>query len=171
MLGDMTARNPARTSLAAAVVDRYVASAGWTVAPTDDGGVMTLVEDRHGAWACVLTPVGDDEVVLIESIAPLTVPPQKFLPVAELLALVNDDLLLGAFCVERASGTVRHKVAVDLEALGGAVADPAELGAALIASPVVTSTATMDRWLAAISVVVHGDTPPPDAVAAILARP
>lgn len=158
-------------SLAGAVVARYVALAEWAVVPTDDGGVMTLVEERHGAWACVLTPIDDDEVVLIESIAPLTVPPGKFVVAAELLALINDDLLLGAFCVDRQSGTVRHKAAVDVEALGDAdVGDPAELGAALIASPVVTSIATMDRWLAALSVVVNGDTTPSDAVAAILAR-
>jgi hypothetical protein len=119
----------------------------------------------------VLTPFRHEEVVLIESIAPLRVPAPKFTVVAELLALVNDDLLLGAFVVDVESGMVRVRDSVDVEALAAAVDDPAALGAATLASPVVTNIATMDRWLTAISVVVNGDTLPTDAVAAIRSRP
>jgi hypothetical protein len=158
-------------SLAAKVIERFVAGQGWQVETLDGGGVVTALEQRHGFWACVLTPLHDEEVVLIESIAPLTVPSGKFTVVAELLALINDDLLLGALVVDAGSGIVRGRDAVDVEALDGAVEDPVALGAAMIASPVATNIATMDRWLAAISVVVNGDTVPADAVAAVESRP
>lgn len=157
-------------SLAAATIERFVASVGWQAERLEDGGVVTAVEERHGAWACVLTPLHEEEVVRIESVAPLTVPPEKFTVVAQLLALINDHLLFGALVVDAESGVVRARDAVDVEALSGAGDDPAGLGAAMIASAVATNIATMDRWLAAISVVVHGDTVPADAVAAIEAR-
>jgi hypothetical protein len=162
---------PSSGSLAAEVVRRFVAAKGWEVHPLSDGGVMTTVEQRHGSWACVLTPYHDEEVVLIESVAPLTVPPEKFNVVAELLARINDNLLLAAIVIDPASGIVRTRSAVDVEGLVGAVEDPAELGVAMIGSPVATNVATMDRWLAAISVVVNGDTVPADAVEAIESRP
>jgi hypothetical protein len=158
-------------SLAAKVIRRFVAAEGWEVHPINDGAVMTVVEERHGSWACVLTPYHDEEVVLIESVAPLTVPPEKFNVVAELLARINDDLLLAAIVINPGSGIVRARTAVDVEGLVGAVEDPAQLGVAMIASPVATNMVTMDRWLAAISVVVNGDTVPADAVEAIESRP
>lgn len=159
------------TSLAAQIVEQLTAGMNEPVERFDDGSVATLVESRHGAWVLLVRPVADDEVVVIESLAPLLVPQAKFRVVAELLALVNDELLLGTFVIEQETGRVRMRMAVDVEALSQGVADPVSVGVAMLSSPVITNIASMDRWLTALSVVVNGDTVPADAVALTHQRP
>jgi hypothetical protein len=152
------------TSLAGRAVRRYVAEAAWMVEELGDGAVMTAVEGRHGAWACVLTPLHDEELVLIESLAPAPCPPEKFAAVAELLALVNDQVLLSVFTIDPETGAVRVRDAVDVEPLAELLEDPEPAAARLLATPVATNLATLDRWLPALTVVLNSDTLPSEAV-------
>jgi hypothetical protein len=152
------------SSLASRAIKRYVADAEWMIEELDDGAVMTAVEGRHGAWPCVLTPLHDDELVLIESLAPAPCPPEKFTSVAELIALVNDQVLLSVFTIDPATGAVRVRDAVDVEPLAELLDEPEQAAARLLATPVATNLATLDRWLPALTVVLNGDTLPAEAV-------
>lgn len=163
--------SPPPLSLAGRAIRRYVADAGWEIEEVGDGAVTTAVEGRHGGWACVLSPLDDEELVVIESFAPARCPSEKFAVLAELLALINDQVLLSTFTVDPETGAIRVRDAVDVEPLSELLDDPERAAAELLATPIATNLATLDRWLPALTVVLNSDTLPTEAVETVGAWP
>jgi hypothetical protein len=114
----------------------------------------------HGRLICFAQARDEENQFVFYSYCPETVPEAKRPAMAEFLTRANYGLVLGNFEMDYADGEVRFKTSIDVE---GSV-----LSAELVKPVIYANVLTMDRYLPGVLAVIQTDTPPSEALAAVL---
>ncbi|WP_017663719.1 YbjN domain-containing protein [Baaleninema simplex] len=136
---------------------------------TEDDWSFTRIENEravklrfsgdNGTWKCIGRVREEDEQLLIYSLAPLKVPPEKRPAIAELLTRANYGMVIGNFEMDYSDGEIRYKTSIDVEG--------SQLDNALIKQLLYTNLLMMDKYLPAIEAVINGEQTPEEAIALV----
>ena len=127
------------------------ARAGYAVVEaTVDGRtfLQTDVEGSRGTWEAVATVSEDGTAVMVNSLIPLVVAPERRADVAVVLHAINWRLVVGAFDLDPTSGRVRFRTGTELP--------PEGLPDALAHSLVYSNLQTTDHFLGDVLDAIAG---------------
>ncbi len=145
------------TGIAAAVA-AYLAARDWPSEVHDDGTAVLAGVGDAGEWPVVFTPLEDAEQLLVHSVIPDAVSPDRLDAAARYLTRANFGLVLGNFELDLDGGEVRYKTSIDVE--DDAISD------ALIDHLVAASISVTDQYLPGLRAVIGGADPDATAAAA-----
>lgn len=130
-------------------IRRYFDEQDWPVSPVESGaGVNWAFRGENGEWYGQTWWLDDVEQLLVYSICPLPIPEPSRAAVAELVALINAELVVGCWECDADTGQVRFRVGLSIA--------PAELSDSAIDRAVRTNVLTTDRYLPALIRVAAG---------------
>lgn len=136
-----------------AEADLFEAVAGFFVAEhwpvqlmAQEGTIKTGFRGHNGQWNCLGTVFAHLEQFVFYSMAPIKVPDERRLAVAEFITRANHGLHVGNFELDFASGDVAYKTSIDVEG--------DRLSEALVRQLVMANVSTMDRYLPGLKEVV-----------------
>lgn len=139
------------------IIVAYFEEEEWNIAGTAGGPTLMLnYRGDNDDWQCYATFDENDNFVSFYSEAPLVVPSEKRLAVAELLTRINFGLVVGNFEMDFDSGLVRYKTALDLNEV--------ELEYGLLRGLVEPNVTLTDYYLPALKLVVEQNLPPLEAI-------
>ena len=137
-------------------IAEFFRSEGWDFAFEDAAPVLrTAFRGENGRWGCFAQTREELDQAVFFSVYPSVVEEDRRLAMAELLAWVNFDLVIGSFEIDLAGGHVRCKTSIDVEG--------AELTPVLVRPMVYGNVQTMDRYLPALDAVAHAGAVPREA--------
>jgi hypothetical protein len=142
----------------------YFAEHGWTTTRIGDSlGLSMTVQGDNGQWACIAQADEERRLFLFYSAAPVDVPAEKRLAVAEFITRANYNTLVGNFELDFEDGDLRYKTSCSVEG-GDASAWANGLLMAQIARLVSINVFMMDQYLPGLTAVLTGEAPR-DAIA------
>jgi hypothetical protein len=142
-----------------ALVADVLAEMEWPHAPDEEADRLLIpVRGESGIWECHVIVLDDEREVLVLSMLPVDVPPERRAAVAEAINRANYGLRLGNFEMDHDDGEVRFRTSVNLD---GAVLSGAVIRTLLEANAQIT-----DAYLSALGGVADGSAEPADAIAA-----
>lgn len=103
---------------------------------------------KNGQVTCYARVREDLQQFLFYAVAPVKVPENSRVTIAEFIARANYGLRIGNFEIDFSDGEVRYKSSLDFE---GATLSPA-----LIKNAIYPAVQTMDRYLPGMMMVVYG---------------
>jgi hypothetical protein len=125
----------------------------WDFAPQPGANVVrTAFRGENGEWGCFAQTREELDQAVFFSVFGTVVDEDRRLAMAELLAWVNFDLVIGNFEIDLDGGHVRYKTSIDVEG--------SELTAALVKPLVYNNVMTMDRYLHALQAVASDGADP-----------
>jgi hypothetical protein len=116
--------------------------------------LLTELDGPSGTWKLYAHAVEERELILLYSICPLTVPPEKRAEMASFLTRANYGLALGNFELDFEDGEIRYKTSLTVE--GG------DVRATLVRRLARVNGLAMERYLPSIAAVVTGTPALPD---------
>ena len=133
-----------------AAVTGYLTKRGW---PLDDRGhlVVTPVLGRSGRWSAFFEIRDPDQQLIVHSVVPVTVPPERRTAAALYLTRANFGLAIGSFDLDLDGGEVRFRTSVDVEG--------AELSEPLIDHLFLANIVGVDQYFAGLRSVIRGADP------------
>lgn len=133
-----------------AAVTGYLTNRGW---PIEDRGhlVVTPVLGRSGRWSAFFEIRGADQQLIVYSVVPVTVPPERRTDAALYLTRANFGLVIGCFELDLDDGAVRFRTSVDLE--GAEVSEP------IIDHLFLANIVGVDQYFAGLRSVIRGTDP------------
>jgi hypothetical protein len=132
-------------------------SENWATTRLADETILQMAfQGRSHQWMCFAQAREDLGQIVFYSVAPVVIPPEKRLAVAEFITRANYGLIIGNFEMDFQDGEFRYKTSLDLE---GVVPVPA-----LFAPLVYANVATMDRYLPGLMAVLYGSAAPAGAI-------
>jgi hypothetical protein len=124
-------------------VREYFASQDWPVQPVGTGlGVNWAYRGEHGEWYGQTWWLEDVEQLLVYSVCPLPIPELTRPGVAELVLIVNSELVVGCLEFDSETGQVRCRTGLGI--------GRADLTDAVIDRAVRANVLTLDRYLPAL---------------------
>ena len=133
----------------------------WSTSPSER---LRGIEVRHGASSPAYTShahqLGGGPIFVYDSLCPEPAPPERRAAVAQFIARVNFELIVGTFSLDGRTGAVRLRSAVDLRGQ--------PLTEALIDGVVLSHHQIMIDWLAHLVAVIAGELEPDEAFAEAL---
>lgn len=140
-------------------VEAFFGGIGWRLEPTADGGMRVgRFEGESGKWPFLVSTREQYAQVMFYSIAPEETEAPRRAAMAELLARINWNLVIGNFEMDMSDGEVRFKTSVDVEDIGA--------HSTLLRNLAQANVLTMDRYLPTVRAVQGGATVE-DALAAL----
>lgn len=138
----------------------YFVEDEWVFNRDGDDTILYLnVTGKSAEYRCVVRTIEDAEQVTFYSMAPIKVPEDKRLAVAEYITRANYGLRLGNLEMDYSDGEIRYKTSIDVE--GG------ELTKVMIKNLIHANLSTMDRYMPGLMRVVYGGASPLEAVQSI----
>lgn len=154
------AQAAATTPLMFGALVRFFAEENWAATPIAGETVLQMAFQGHThQWMCFAQAREDLGQVVFYSVAPVAVPAEKRLAIAEFITRANYGLVIGNFEMDFDDGELRYKSSIDLE---GVAPDRA-----FFLPLVYTNVATMDRYLPGVMSVIYGDVAPDEAIAQV----
>jgi hypothetical protein len=122
---------------------RYFAHQDWQINPVESGpGMNWAFRGENGEWYGQTWWFTDVEQLLVYSICPLPIPEPSRAGVAELVLLVNSQLVIGCLEFDSAIGQVRFRTGISVP--------ESDLTEAVIDRSVRANVLTLDRYLPAL---------------------
>lgn len=135
--------------LHAAVMD-YLSGRNWPY-EDHDGVIVTPVLAKSGSWTAIFEIRDDDQVLIVSSLVPVSVPVDRRTDVALYIARANLGLMIGHFEINLDDGEVRFRTSVDVAG--------AELSEPLIDHLFLANVVGVDRYLDGLRAVIEGTDP------------
>ena len=110
----------------------------------------------NGKWTCVARAIEDAQQFIFYSIAPINVPEEKRVEMAEFITRANYGMRIGNFEMDFSDGELRYKSSIDVE-------DDC-LSAPLIKHMVYPNVMMMDKYLPGIMGILYAGKSPQQAV-------
>ena len=133
-----------------AAVTGYLTKRGW---PLEDRGhlVVTPVLGRSGRWSAFFEIRDADQQLIVYSVVPVTVPPERRTDVALYLTRANFGLVIGSFEMDLDDGEVRFRTSVDV--------DGTEMSEPIIDHLFLANIVGVDQYFAGLRSVMRGADP------------
>lgn len=136
---------------------KFFADENWAATRLADETILQMAFQGHShQWMCFAQAREDSAQAVFYSVAPVIVPGDKRLAVAEYISRANYGLIIGNFEMDFEDGELRYKTSIDLEGL--------EPTPALFAPLVYANVATMDRYLPGVMSILYGSASPAEAI-------
>jgi hypothetical protein len=116
--------------------------------------LLTELDTPSGTWKLYAHAVEERELILLYSICPLTVPPEKRAEMASFLTRANYGLALGNFELDFEDGEIRYKTSLTVES--------GDVSPTLVRRLAQVNGLAMERYLPSIAAVVTGTPVLPD---------
>jgi hypothetical protein len=129
-------------------VDQYLAGRGWPSEEIANGVFELPVVGKAGNWMAYFSTLEDEQQVLVYSVLPTAVPPDRLVEAALFLTRANFGLVIGNFELDLESGEIRFKTSVDVEGV--------EINDALVDHLLLAGVIATDRYLPGIAAVIGG---------------
>jgi hypothetical protein len=131
-------------------VTAYLDKRAWSYEPRGRFIVSPVASDA-GSWTMYFELREDDEQLVVYSLIPARVPPDRRTSVAVFLTRANYGLAIGNFELDLDDGEVRYKTSVDVE--GTSLDEP------LVDHLLLANIVTVGRYLSALESVIAGSDP------------
>lgn len=129
-------------------VQTFFQQDGWDFRLLNQAQTLQLAfQGNHDRWTCYAQTNEVQQHFVFYSIAPITVPSEKRMAIAEFLCRVNDGMVIGNFEINFENGEIRYKTSIDVNG--------DRLTNALIKQLVYNNVLTMDQYLPGIKAVVE----------------
>lgn len=139
------------------VVQRFFTDDEWYFLQMDQQPILQMsFQGKNGKWTCYGQVKEDQCIFFFYSVAPVNVPEEKRLAMAEFITRANYGLKIGNFEMDFSDGELRYKTSLDVE--------NDHLSTALVSNLVYANLWTMDRYLPGILSVIYGNVSPVTAV-------
>ena len=116
--------------------------------------LLTELDGPSGTWKLYAHAVEERDLILLYSICPLTVPPEKRAEMASFLTRANYGLALGNFELDFEDGEIRYKTSLTVES--------GDVSPTLVRRLAQVNGLAMERYLPSIAAVVTGTPALPD---------
>ncbi|MCU1491672.1 MAG: hypothetical protein JWM85_3077 [Acidimicrobiaceae bacterium] len=146
---------------------------GWSGAgEVEDGTLFAAYTGASGeSWVVVADTFADQDLLLVYSLAPEPVAPERREAVAEYLTRANDGLPRACFEIDLETGVVRCRTWLDVEGLDVAALDADGYLLPLVRRVLLANVATFDLFFSGLRAVEAGSSTPTEADAAVQAGP
>ena len=136
----------------------YLETAGLTYQQLADRTTVHFgIALENGQYDCYADVLEENSQLVVYSIAPVKVPPNKRNLVAEFMVRINFRLLLGGLELDYSDGEVRYKTSL-------IYTDDTPPEGALIDRTIRTNLHMMDRFFPGLMAIVYGNAAPEDMV-------
>ena len=113
-------------------------------------------QGTHGRWLCFAQAREESSQVVFYSVAPVQIPEDKRVAVAEYITRANYGLIIGNFELDFIDGELRYKTSLDAEGT--------PLTTELLQPVTFANVSTMDRYLPGLMAVLYGNVSPQTAI-------
>ncbi len=137
------------------IVANFLVDRNWESTQITDNVFALSVAGQSNNWTTYLGIREEESQILVHSVLPVRVPPDRIVEVALFLTRANFGLVIGNFELDMDDGEVRFKTSVDLEGV-----DFTDL---VVDHLVLAAIVTSDRYLPGLVAVLAGR----DAVSSI----
>jgi len=110
----------------------------------------------NGKWTCIARAVEEADQFIFYSIAPINVPEEKRVAMAEFITRANYGMRIGNFEMDFSDGELRYKSSIDVE--------DDRLSSPLIKHMVYPNVLMMDKYLPGIMAIIYAGKSPQQAV-------
>lgn len=139
------------------ILKRFFDENEWLATRLGEDTVLQLAfQGNNGRWLCFAQAREEMRQVVFYSVAPIQIPAEKRMALAEFITRANYGLILGNFELDFGDGELRYKTSVDVE--------ESQLSLELLQPVTFVNVSTMDRYLPGIMAVVYGGQSPQEAV-------
>ena len=130
----------------------YFRDQKWTFELAEDRPVLRLPLQRgNQTWICYAEAHEERHRAVFYVVAPVTVPTDRRLAIAELITRANYGLAIGNFELDFADGELRYKTSIDVSG--------DRLSTALLHQLVLTAVKVMNHYLPTVMAVLAGAAP------------
>ncbi len=139
------------------LLTKFFAENEWLASRLGEEPVLQLAfQGSNGRWLCFAQAREEMRQVVFYSVAPVQVPEDKRMAVAEFITRANYGLILGNFEMDFGDGELRYKTSIDVE--------NTTLNMELLQPLTFVNVSTMDRYMPGIMGVIYGGLSPLGAV-------
>lgn len=135
-------------------VTRFLKADGWPIKQINDDPAYSMsCEGENGEWVCIAQAIEDQNLFVFYSACPFEAPPEARARVAELIARINFEQLVGNFEMSFEDGHIRYRTSIDITGH--------ELKPFMISQLVYANVRLMDRYLPAFRKLIDEPDLPP----------
>lgn len=128
----------------------------WNYERMPDATILRMgMNGKNGKWVAYAQAREEQDQFVYYSVSPMSVPEDKRLAVAELMARINYGLVIGNWEMDMRDGELRYKTSIDVEG--------DRITTALMRNMVFLNLQMMDRCLPALMGVMFGGLTPEQA--------
>jgi hypothetical protein len=139
------------------VVTAFFKAEEWEFTQIEDEPIVRLLyQGEHGRYVCYAQAREEEQQFVFYTLAPVNVPDEKRLAVAEFITRANYGLVVGNFELDFGDGELRYKTSIDVE--------DTELTPALVRPLVYANVWTLDRYVPGMMAVIYAEAEPADAI-------
>ena len=140
-----------------AVLGEFLEEDGWHPTPNPERFTYRMAfAGRNGSFSCLATIKVNLQQFLFYVYAPVKVPEEAQMAVAEFLTRANYGLRIGNFEFDYSDGEVRYKTSLDFE--GNTLNDE------FLRHTIYAAVQTMDRYMPGLMRVIYGGATPFEAI-------
>jgi hypothetical protein len=139
------------------LLEAFLSADEWPIGRLDDQPIIrTGFRGDHGEFTCFAQAREEQQQVIVYSIFPAKVPPDRIQEVGEFILRANYGMMIGNFEIDLADGEVRYKTSVDLE--GVDAQEP------ILRNLVYANVLTMDKYFPGLMRVIYAGITAEEAV-------